>query len=327
MNRKQLYILAAGLLLAVAVAALIIFGRTLFVGATEFGFGDANRVRRITITSSSGQLKLRKRGRAWVVNGEQAAQAEKVNDALFALQMLQVKYPLPASHAAAYEQAMQRSALHLRLSGRLGGIRRYTVCQLDTLLVGTLREGQPYVLEVRGNEGLDLLSMLSANPLFWRKTLLVSIMPSHIAAVAVEDLGKPERSFKLSIDTLGQAQVEALYSGEVFRNLNEERLQRYLSYYQSVSFERYVTDPTGEDVSDIALSPAYIFTIENVNGHAQTFTLLHMPVRDTLDAFGRPAEVDLNRCYLQQEGDPKLAIALWVDFDILIKDISYFLTK
>jgi hypothetical protein len=323
-NRRQVFI-ALGLILAAGVL-LLFFGRSLLVGATDFGFSDANRVRRITISDGEQRIQLRRRGDTWHIEGDRMAQQERVADALFALQMLQVKYPLPDEYTEAYGQA-QGAALHVSISDWLGKMRRYTLCAVDTLPVGTIYTGKPYVLEIRGNEELDIFSLLNANPLFWYKTVAVSMLPSQIATIAVEDLSKPERSFRLSLDTLGQAMVTELYSGKVFRKLNDDHVQRYLSYYREVNFERYATSLPMEDAEAIAMNPAYLFTIEGKDGSTRTLKLFYMPVGDALDAFGRPTKVDLNRCYLQQDDDPNLAIALWVDFDLLIKDTNFFLTE
>ncbi|MDR1417323.1 MAG: hypothetical protein LBJ57_07905 [Prevotellaceae bacterium] len=324
-NRKQILI-TLGLIVA-AAALLLAFGRTLLVGATDFGFIDANKVCRITISDGEQQVQLRRRGHTWYVEGSKAAQQERVADALFALQMLQVKYPLPVEYTEAYKQA-QDVALRISLSDWIGKMRSYTICMVDTTPVGTIYAGKPYMLEVRGNEELDIFSLLDANPLFWYKTVAVSMTPSQIAAITVEDLSQPEQSFRLSLDTLGRAEVSKPYSSEVFRNLNSDQVQRYLSYYQEVNFERYVTNLGKEDIDAIMLtSPACLITIEGRDGALRTLKLFYMPVGDALDNFGRPTKVDFNRCYLQLDDDPNLAVALWVDFDLLIKDVNFFLTK
>ncbi|MDR1022706.1 MAG: hypothetical protein LBL94_05485 [Prevotellaceae bacterium] len=324
-NRKQILI-ALGLIVA-AAALLLAFGRSLLRSATDFGFIDANKVCRIAISDGEQQVQLRRRGSTWYVEGDKVAQQERVADALFALQMLQVKYPLPAEYTEAYRQ-LQGVALRVSLSDWIGKMRSYAICAIDTMPVGAIYAEKPYVLEVRGNEELNIFSLLDANPLFWYKTVAVSMAPSQIAAITVEDLSKPEQSFRLSLDTLGRAELTKLYSGEVLHDLNSDRVQRYLSYYREVNFERYVTNLSKEDVDAITLtSPAYLFTIEGRDGASCLLKLFYMPMGDALDDFGRPTKTDLNRCYLQQGDEPNLAVALWVDFDLLIKDINFFLTK
>lgn len=324
-NRRQI-ITILGLIMGVA-ALLLVLGRSLLISPTDFGFADANKVRSITISNGGQQVKLRRHGGIWHIDGDRVAQQERVADALFALQMLQVKYPLPPEYVDAYRLA-QGEALHVAVADWLGKIRRYSICAVDTMPVGAVVAEKPYVVEVSGNEGLDIFSLLDANPLFWYKTTVVSMLPSQIAAISVEDLSKPGRSFRLSMDTLGQAQVADLYSGKIFRNLNDDYVRRYLSYYQDVKFERYATNLSKEDAAAIILTnPAYVFTIDGKDGTSRTVKLLYMAVGDALDAFGRPTKVDLNRCYLQQDDDPNLAVALWVDFDLLIKDVNFFLTK
>ena len=324
-NRRQIATIL-GLILMVA-ALLLALGRSLLVSPAEFGFADANKVRRIAISDGRQEVNLRKRNGIWYLDGGRIAQQERVADALFALQMLQVKYPLPTEYAEAYRQA-RGTALHVSVSDWLGKMRRYSLCAVDTMPVGAVSATKPYVVEVSGNDRLDIFSLIDANPLFWYKTTVVSMLPSQIAAISVEDLANPGRSFRLSVDTLGQAHVTELYSGRKFAKLNDEHVRRYLSYYQDVKFERYATNLSKEDASALILTnPAYVFTIDGKDGASRTVKLLYMPVGDALDAFGRPTKVDFNRCYLQQDDDPNLAIALWVDFDLLIKDVNFFLTK
>jgi hypothetical protein len=141
----------------------------------------------------------------------------------------------------------------------------------------------------------------------------------------VEDLDNPEQSFTLRLDTLGVAKLQALYSGSELTNLNTDHVKRYLSYFRGLNFERYATELGKEEAEAMLLSgAAYIFTIASHSGETQVIKLFYIPVGDELDAFGRPTKVDLNRCYLLQDDDVNVAIALWVDFDILIKSIKFF---
>ncbi len=308
--------------LLVAVVLVLMFGRPLFRGATSFGFPNANKVRHIVLNDGAQHMELdRHSGRWYINNGDEMAQQDKVADALYALQMLEVKYPLPTE----LTDAIPSSGLRVMVSGWLGSLRGYTLYKVDSLLVGVVREGKPYVLQVRGNEELDIFSLLDANALSWRKTLLVNLLPTQIASVAVEDLGNPERSFTLSVDTLGNAELLEMYSGTEHTRLDMDHVKRYLSYYRGLSVERYATELSEDDAEAILMGDAaYMITITNREGVTQVIKLYYIPVGDELDAFGRPTKVDLNRCYLQQDDDTHLAVALWVDFDILLKDMKFF---
>jgi len=309
----------------VAVVAAL-FACPLFRSATSFGFPNANRVRHITLSDGKQQVQLSKRNDRWYINGSEAAQQDKAADALYALQMLEAKYPLPLDMQQPCAEQLQNAGLRVTVSGWLGSLRSYTLYRCDSLTVGVVRSGKPYALEVRGNEGLSIFSLLDVNPLNWRKTLLIGVSARELALVSVEDLSNPQRSFALSLDTMGNAKLQALYSGEQLTQLNMEHVKRYLSYYKEVSFERYATELSDAEAEEVLLSaPAYIFTIATHSGATRTFKLFHIPVGDELDAFGRPTKVDLNRCYLQQDEDTNVAVAMWVDVDLLIKDVKFFL--
>ncbi|MDR2938212.1 MAG: hypothetical protein LBU92_04650 [Prevotellaceae bacterium] len=303
--------LAAGFLLFLLV-------RPLLHSASSFALPKADKVRQLTFEQGKKRVQLSKHGSSWHINGGGEAQQDKVAEALYALQMLEVSYPIATEN-------LHGDGLRVTASGRFGKLRSYTLYQMDSLTVGVLRSGKPYALEVRGNEYLNLFSLLSANAESWRKTLIVNILPSEIKSIAVEDLGKPQRSFTLSLDSLKSAQLQEIYSGKIFTKLNAEKVKRYLSYFNGVSAERYATELSEEEVEEIMLSSAaYIITIKNRRGETQTIKLFYRALGEEFDDFGRPAKVDLNRCYLQQNNDPLLALALWTDFDILIKEPKFF---
>jgi hypothetical protein len=314
--------------LAAALLALTV-GRPLFHGATSFGFRNANKVRHLAFEDGAQRVALNRRGGRWLIGGSgEAAQQDKLADALYALQMLQVKYPLTDAQRQRYASTLAGGGLRVEVGGWLGTLRSYSLYRGDSLPVGWVGAGDPYyVLEVRGNEGLSLFSLLGANAMDWRRTLIVNLPPAQIASVAVEDLANPARSFTLTLDTLGGATLLAMYSGEQHGHgdLNMERVRRYLSYFRGLSLERYATELGKEEAEAVLLGDAAcIITIVSREGVPQVIKLFNIPVGDELDAFGRPTKVDLNRCYLQVDDDPNLAVALWVDFDLLIKEVKFF---
>ncbi len=309
-----------------AVLLVLTVGRPLFHGATSFGFRNANKVCHISLTMGSKSVHLDKRSDRWYIEENDEAQQDKVVNALYAMQMLEVKYPLTDEQRQRYSSVLFGNGLRVKVSGWLGCLRDYSLYACDSLLVGKVRgRSTYYVLEVRGNEDLNLFSLLSANAMDWRKTLIVNLLPTQITSVTVEDLANPTRSFSLTLDTLGNSKLQSMYSGEEHTKLNMERVKRYLSYFRGLSVERYATELSAEEVEAVLLTDAaYIITIVNREGVSQLIKLFYIPMGEELDAFGRPTKVDLNRCYLQLDDDTNLAIALWVDFDILIKEVKFF---
>lgn len=321
-SKRTILLWGAPAVLAAVLLALTV-GRPLFYSATSFGFRNANKVRHLTFEDGVQRVVLGKHGDRWLMGGSgEAAQQDKLVDALYALQMLQVKYPLPLE----LTDSVKGNGLHVTVSGWLGDMRSYSLYRCDSLLVGRVGVSDPYyVLEVRGNEGLNLFSLLSANAMSWRKTMIVNLLPTQIASVTVEDLANPARSFSLTLDTLGSAKLLSMYSGEEHTKLNMEHVKRYLSYFRGLSVERYATELGKEEAEAVLLTDAaYIITIVSREGVSQLIKLFYIPMGEELDAFGRPTKVDLNRCYLQVDDDTNLAVALWVDFDILIKEVKFF---
>ena len=48
-------------------------------------------------------------------------------------------------------------------------------------------------------------------------------------------------------------------------------------------------------------------------------------VGDDYDAVGRPLKFDRDKLYVVYDDNNKVAIANWVDYDLLLKDVNFFL--
>jgi hypothetical protein len=323
---KKVTLFLAALLLILLAVAFYVYR---FVGSdTTFGLTDSSCVTRIRIAADSSKVTLIKKDDSWYLSDGNPTRSV-ADDALYALSLLQVKSPLPQSAAEEYNAAMNE-AVSVSLGGRFMNKRSYKLCRLKDLgLVGVLHgKKTPYLLEVRGNSELDVLDMLSTNSLYWRQDVVFSFTPAEIRTVAVENIIEPQQSFVLQVDTLGQVKLTDTYLGKEITPVVAEKVKKYLSYFTQVGFEHYVTDLSPLEVESILLSGfAYMITVEDIYDNRQSVKLFLLPTDDALDAFGRPTQVDLNRCCIQINDEPQLALALWVDLDILLPSFDYFMNK
>jgi hypothetical protein len=324
---RKIALLVVIFLLIILVVAFCVY---IFASSdTKFGLADGSEITRFRIVAATSKVILEKKNDSWYLINGSPAHSSLVDDAVYALSLLQVKGVLPQSAENEYKTTL-KGALKISLGSGFISKRTYQLCKVKDLgLVGVLRgKKTPYLLEVRGNSELDVLDMLNANPLYWKQNVVFAFTPSEIRSVTVENIIEPQQSYVVQVDTLGQVKIMDAYSGKKLTPIAAEKVKKYLSYFTHVGFERYVTNLNSSEVENILLADfAYMVTVEDIYGSKQSAKLFFVPKDDTLDAFGRPTKVDLNRCYVQINDEPQLALALWVDMDILLPGFEYFMNN
>lgn len=71
--------------------------------------------------------------------------------------------------------------------------------------------------------------------------------------------------------------------------------------------------------------PEAIITLSSVDGKTEVFKLYLIPIGDDYDDYGRPLKYDRDKLYVVFDGDKQVVEANWVDYDILLRDVNFFL--
>jgi biopolymer transport protein ExbD len=95
-----------------------------------------------------------------------------------------------------------------------------------------------------------------------------------------------------------------------------------------LSYERLLNKSSAEEKAAIVLSqPEQIFTITLTNRNKIVLKTYPIPIDEYRDEFGRTVKFDLNRLYISFNNDAIIAIANYVAFDPVLKDLSSFRLK
>ncbi|MGL5960284.1 MAG: hypothetical protein ACRCY6_06005 [Bacteroidales bacterium] len=299
--------------------------------STHFGFRNANSICSITISNTLNHetISLKKCDKAWCIKqNSEEAQQDRVCKTLFVLQNLEVRQSLTQEQQIAYRKSIESGGLKIQLNTRFGIKRLYSLYKVDSVIVGVIGRGNPYVVGVNNNEGLDLIQILNPSIQSWKKTLVVSILPQQIQSITIDNLTNPEMSFILQIDSLKSASLKTTYNDQEFNKLDNNKVRRYLSYFMHIDAERYATELAVDNIEGILTgAAAYIITALERNGTKHTLTLFTISKNDKFDDFGRATTTDLNLCYLQKNGEKVLAVIRWIDVDLLLQSPKFFFTK
>jgi hypothetical protein len=152
-------------------------------------------------------------------------------------------------------------------------------------------------------------------------------MPSDIVSITVDNISKPQRSFKVWRGTDGSFHIYDSYNQQEVSAYSKEQLDFYLSLYGGLGFKQLLKMNDFELRTLVLSQPEAIITISSVDGKTEVFKLYLMPIGDDYDAYGRPLEYDRDRLYVVFGGDKQVVVANWVDYDILLRDVHFFVNN
>lgn len=326
MSKKLIIGLAAAVVLASVFTGVYYF-TDIFRDSKQFAVADAGLVTKITIEKDSASVVLEKKNGEWVVDGKGKVKPAMMQRLLFFLQNVEVKAPLPKVARKAAADALDKGFL---ITAEANGtvVAEFTVAEIPNMPLGTIGQlsgkSAMYLLHIPGTN-FSVASMLTVDAALWLQNLLLSLNPDDIVSITVDNVAKPERSFKIFKGNEGAFKVYDSYNQHELENVNAEQLDFYLSFYASLGFkERVKMDPI--DFNTLILSePEAMVTIHQADGKTQLLKLYLMPVGDDYDAVGRPLKFDRDKLYVVYDDNNKVAIANWVDYDLLLKDVNFFL--
>lgn len=326
MSRKTILGLAIAVVLA-AIFTAVYFYTDIFKDSKQFAVPDSRLVTRITIEQDSLSVVLEKRNGEWYVNKAGKVKPVMIKQLLFFLQNVEVQSPVPKAARKLATGALENGyRISVEAEGSL--LTEFTVAQIPNVPLGSIGQlsGKTsiYLLHIPGSN-FSIASMLTADPALWLQNLLLSVTPEEIISITVDNVARPERSFKIFKGNEGDFKVYDSYNQHELENVNEEQLDFYLSFYASLGFKELVKMSTFELNTLILSEPEAMVTIHRTNGKTEQLKLYLMPVGEDYDAVGRPLKFDRDKLYVVYDNNRKVAVASWVDYDLLLKDVNFFL--
>lgn len=328
MSKKLIWIAGAVLALVVAFAVLYYY-TDLITSSKDFAVKDAKQLTRIVIERDTTTLVLEKQNGTWIVNGKGEVRPMMIERLLYFLENVQVKMPIPHKVKKMASEALNGGyTITAEVNGEVA--TKFTVAEFSNSNIGTIGvmsgKTRMYLLEIPGSN-YSPASTLSVDPADWHQNLLVSLMPSDIVSVTVDNMAKPERSFKLFRSTDGAFHLYDIYKQQEVQSVKKEQLDFYLSLYAELGFKQLVK-MNEFDLRTLVLSePEAMVTIASVDGKTEVLKLYLLPIGDDYDAYGRPLKYDLDKLYVIFNSDKQVVLANWVDYDILLRDVNFFVNN
>ncbi len=272
------------------------------------GAGDAV-VSSVISKGSSGQ---------WIVNGRRPVDEGRWTAWWTMLSDLRV-YPLylDATTLPGITSTLRSEGLHIIVrAGDEDILSDFYVARFDNIGIVALSGNNTRLIDLPYEE-TDMLSYCSAGINFWQDMTVFAALPADMDTIEVVHRADSSASFRLvrqdtswSVTNLG---------GQQQRPVNRETLQRYLSYFRQVRAD------------SLLLPENRLLEIMADSRHLQHIIRIAGRKSNVVQFFGIPLPggeaYDTDKCLLYLENTRETALASWMNFDLLLKNLGDFVDK
>ncbi len=316
--RKQNIILVFVLLLIIISVYFGLFKNNSELTEFDLQLQDTSQITSFVVETKGVEINIEKKAGDWMVNEIYHGNNELIRRVLRVFKNLNISIIAKKDSTEVYIQHLKKKGTKLQFFNNEEKITSFWIGDFNTSKNATLlmnEREQPVFVTAPGLSS-NIAKFVVPDDIFWRDKRLFDLEPVDIKMIRLQDYGKPDVSFKLTIDGNDYLLVNNKNSNV---NFDDEKVSRYLSYFRGVRFESLEENfsTSGLD-SIINQKPLYEITIQSTGFKDLNIKLL--PKADTL----QKNEVDLNYVYGIVNNQRPVVIINYFSIDPLLKEISYF---
>ncbi|MCD6557136.1 MAG: hypothetical protein J7K64_08085 [Bacteroidales bacterium] len=283
---------------------------------------DTADIAKIIISQDSGKVILtrNKKLHHWTVDNKYPGNKKSIKKLYQTLTDVRISKPVLHSKKDSLIKNIQSNGKKIEIYNSDNQlIKKIMVGSFQKQLEGTYlynpKEKSIFIVNIPGLEN-DLNYRYNINPVYWLKPEIFSYRPNDIKEIVLNYPEKPSKSFKLKIlkDT---AYLYHLSNNVPVNNLNLLKVGSYLSYFMNVKFASETTDTEKLRNKFLNKNPYAQLGVIEINPHTKNIKLFQIKSGSESDKY------DLNKLHALIN-DKDVVIVKYVDFDLILKDIYYF---
>ncbi len=320
MDKKKIVLILFFLLLLLAGAVFI--SRTLLDQVPEFAVKNPEKIKKIIIKSNTGAVSLENTKVGWMLNGIEEARMDAVNALIKTLTDLEVKSPIDKSVLENMLLDGDIEKVSISVKSALKTLKNYQVYKVSTNPYGNImtKGGKAnYIMHVPGYPG-DIGVFYTTRSNYWKPHIIFDYMLSDILSVEFISGIESLNSFRINRTGSGVYVLEEFDSGRIIENADPGQITRYLSYFHSIGFEKFLDSDTVALTNSILEDPAlYTINVKDINNKEKLIKVF--PVYLDKDS----AIIDNNYAYASISWENEMVLIKYFAIDPLLKGIDYFI--
>jgi hypothetical protein len=250
------------------------------VNLLEFGIADTSKVDKIVITDAfSNKITLKREGKLWTDAQGGCISQNNIQLILQAFKNIEFKGYLPEKSLKKFTTIMtaQNVKVEIFTEGEWNKTWYIGPASQDhygqIMLLETANDGKsksPVIMKLKDLRGI-IEPRFFADKRKWVCTKIFELKQSQIASIEVQNLDKPQRSFKIDNSS---TTPKVLSAGKPLTNIDTMMVFRYLQNFKKIHYNLANYELTKKQVDSLKLTkPFSILTLREKNG---TTTKLRM---------------------------------------------------
>ena len=292
----------------------------------DFNIEDTADIEFISIESVSQNVVLTRDGQTWIVDGQFSAGSEKVRGLLILLSRIKIAGTVQAELYEEVGNALDLAGKKIIIADSKKVIRSFIVYH-DTLYSDNTymihENGNAiYRVEVPGVKYRNLAVLFNTETAFWKSNILFQYRPEEIRHIQCFFPEHPEYSFQLVNDGITLPKILSYTDGTETGNINQDLVQRYLSYYSRVTLAEYLNVSEVNFLDELRDDePEVQFRLTDSNNNIieiDSYTAYYYDSRGGV-------QVNMNEAFLWINQSEWARIE-YIDLDPIVKQIDYFIS-
>ncbi len=318
-------ILTVLLIVLISLAGYYTYRQNSVLYSAEFNLKNTERITEIRFEQGENIVVLHKKNKVWLVNDTFPANQNLIKRFFKIFSNLNLVAPVSKAKRDSVREVLNKSALKIILYKNSTKNSEYLLGELNAGKTGN------YLL-CNDNLGLvnslglfkNLKNIVSANSLFWRNKIVLNKSATEIKTIVFHDFQKPQKSFLINIQNGKIALFD--YQDNKIDNYDTSALNRYLSYFQNITFKEIEHNLSDTQLKYILENnKAFRIELTDQNNFNYTLNLYFKP--QNLNNDFRSKKYDLNLIYGKLNNEKYLLIFEYYDIDPILKELSWFLQK
>jgi hypothetical protein len=292
----------------------------------KFSIINQDEIDLIKIKRDSIQTELQKtEDGIWLADGKSTNKLI-IDNLIYALSNQYADFPVSANITKQVIEKINSQGFHIKAFSGNSIKLDFRISCFDTLCVGLVTgKKQPYALSIPGYDD-KIIDYLSSNASFYFNNNVFKYLPSEIETVTVENIENPSESFIIFQNAKNQIMLFSVENQTFINSFNEQKIRNYLSYFNGVEYTKMLDINKREKNNIIKRKPSYKLIVKTKTNKI-SLTVKNIVLNKPTEIYGQLQWIDTNNFYLIMNDNQDIAIAKWIDFDILLKNLSDFVDK